>query len=138
MTRRLAFISLSLCLAASGGLAVAGCGDSSSKKSTSSPSSKTKPKEKSTAASGGGPGVVMQNIQFSPANISVKEGQTVTWSNNESVGHDVTADDGSFKSGAAGGLMQGDSFEHKFTKPGTYSYKCTIHPNMTGKVEVTQ
>jgi amicyanin len=80
----------------------------------------------------------MQNISFNPQNISVKAGNTVTWTNNESVSHDVTSDDGTFKSGPSGGMSQGDSYSYKFTKPGTFAYKCTIHPNMTGKVEVTQ
>jgi plastocyanin len=134
--RRATAFSLCMCLAVSGGLAVAGCGDSSS--SSSSSSSKKKKKKTSTTSNTGGPGVVLQNISFNPSNVSVKVGDTVTWTNDESVQHDVTADDGSFKSGPSGGMKQGDKFEHSFNKAGAYAYKCTIHPNMTGKVVVTQ
>ncbi|MBA2420291.1 MAG: hypothetical protein H0V57_04090 [Thermoleophilaceae bacterium] len=133
MIRRVTAVFLCLCVAASGGLAVAGCGSDSKSKS-----GKSKKKKKSSKSSGAGPGVVMQNIQFNPSNLSVKVGNTVTWANNESVGHDVTADDGSFKSGAPGALKQGDSFEHAFEKTGSFAYNCTIHPNMTGTIEVTQ
>ncbi len=134
MRRATAFF-LCLCLAVSGGLALAACGDSSSSSSSSKKKSK---KKKSSTTTTGGPGVVMQNIQFDPKAVSVKVGNTVTWSNNESVQHDVTADDGSFKSGPAGGMKQGDNYEHTFDKAGSFAYKCTIHPNMTGTVEVTQ
>ena len=67
----------------------------------------------------------------------MKAGDTVTWTNEESVDHDVTADDGSFKSGRPGGMKQGDTYEHTFKKAGSFAYKCTVHPNMTGTVEVT-
>jgi len=134
MMRRTAALVLCLCLAVSGGLALTACGDSSSSSSTKS----SKKKKKSSSSTSGGQGVTMQNISFQPASLSTKVGDTVTWTNNESVGHDVTADDGSFKSGPAGGLKQGDKFEHTFNKAGTFAYKCTVHPNMTGTVEVTQ
>jgi len=134
MMRRTAALVLCLCLAVSGGLALTACGDSSSSSSKKS----SKKKKKSSSSTSGGPGVTMQNISFQPASLSTKVGDTVTWTNDESVGHDVTADDGSFKSGPAGGLKQGDKFEHTFNKAGTFAYKCTVHPNMTGTVEVTQ
>jgi len=135
MMRRTAALVLCLCLAVSGGLALTACGDSSSSSSTKSSKKK---KKKPSSSTSGGPGVTMQNISFQPASLSTKVGDTETWTNNESVGHDVTADDGSFKSGPAGGLKQGDKFEHTFNKAGTFAYKCTVHPNMTGTVEVTQ
>ena len=135
MTRRATAALLALCLAASGGLGVAACGDS--KKSKSSKSKKKKSSKKKTPAAGAGT-VTMQNITFQPENVSVKSGDKVTWTNDESVGHDVTADDGSFKSGEPGAMKQGDTFSHAFDKAGSFAYKCTVHPNMTGTVEVTQ
>ena len=134
MIRRVTAVSICLCLAASGSLAVAGCGSDSKSKSGKS---KTK-KKKSSKPPAGGMAVSMQNITFSPNNLSVKMGDTVTWTNDESIGHDVTAEDGSFKSGAPGGLKQGDTFEHAFDKAGSFAYNCTVHPNMTGTIEVTQ
>jgi len=134
MIRRVTAVFLCLCVAASGGLAVAGCGSDSKSKTSKS----KKKKKKSSKPAAGGMAVSMQNITFSPNNLSVKVGDTVTWTNDEAVGHDVTADDGSFKSGAPGGLMQGDTFEHAFEKAGSFAYNCTVHPNMTGTIEVTQ
>ena len=135
MMRRTTALFLCLCLALSAGLVLTACGNSSSSSSSSSKKSKKKKSSSATAAAGS---VTMQNISFQPASTQVKVGDTVTWTNDESVGHDVTADDGSFKSGPSGGLQQGDTFQHKFDKPGNFAYKCTVHPNMTGTVQVTQ
>lgn len=78
--------------------------------------------------------VVMKDIKFDPQEIVVDAGTTVTWTNEDPVDHTVTADDGSFDSGNLG---EGDSFSHTFDEPGTYEYKCTLHPpNMTGTVIV--
>jgi plastocyanin len=85
-------------------------------------------------AGGGSAEVSMEGIKFNPAEISVKVGDTVTWTNNDSVGHDVTGDD--FKSGDPGALQNGDTFEHTFDKAGTFDYVCTVHPGMEGSVSV--
>ena len=93
-------------------------------------------KEQSRADGGGGGGneVSMEGIKFDPARITVSKGDTVTWTNNDTVPHDVTGDD--FKSGDAGGMQNGDTFEHTFTKTGTFDYVCTVHPGMKGSVKV--
>jgi plastocyanin len=64
----------------------------------------------------------------------VKAGDTVTWTNNDTVGHDVTGDD--FGSGDPGALQNGDTFEFTFEKAGTFDYVCTVHPGMEGTVKV--
>jgi plastocyanin len=86
------------------------------------------------AGSGGGKEVSMKKIKFNPASVTVKAGQTVTWTNNDTVGHDVTGDD--FNSGDPGGLQNGDTFAHTFDKAGTFDYVCTVHPGMEGSVTV--
>ena len=83
---------------------------------------------------GGGAQVSMEGIAFNPSEVSVGVGDTVTWTNNESVAHDVTAD--SFSSGEPGGMMSGDTFEHTFEEAGTFDYVCTVHPGMEGTVTV--
>jgi plastocyanin len=83
---------------------------------------------------GGGAEVSMEGIAFNPAEVSVGVGDTVTWTNNDSVAHDVTAD--SFSSGEPGGMMSGDTFEHTFEEAGTFDYVCTVHPGMEGTVTV--
>jgi plastocyanin len=90
--------------------------------------------EEAAPAGGGGAEVTMKDIKFDPKNLTVKVGDTVEWVNDDSVGHDVTADD--FKSGDPGGMASGDTFEHTFEKAGTYDYVCTVHPGMEGTVTV--
>ena len=81
----------------------------------------------------GGPRLTIENFNFTPADISVAPGTTVTWTNNDDVAHTVTASDNAFGSTA---LETGNSFSFTFTQPGTYTYFCSIHPFMTGRVTV--
>jgi plastocyanin len=87
---------------------------------------------------GTGPGtqVSMKDIKFNPGTVTIKAGGKVTWTNDDSVGHDVTADD--FESGSPGGIDGGSTFSHTFKKPGTYDYVCSVHPGMKGAVKVTK
>lgn len=65
--------------------------------------------------------------------MSVAVGDTVTWRNTGQAPHNATADDGSFKTPD---LNNGQSASHTFSQAGTFSYICTIHPNMKGTVRV--
>jgi plastocyanin len=78
-------------------------------------------------------GVSIANFAFSPASVTVNVGDTVTWTNHDAAPHNATADDGSF---ATPTLNNGQSASHRFTQPGTFSYICTIHPNMHGTIRV--
>ena len=130
-------ILLALCAIVA--LAAAGCG-SSNKSSTSSGSS-TPAASSSTAAassssSGGGVAIKMQNIAFDPKDVTVKVGQKVTWTNDDSVDHNVTSQSGeSIKSDNFG---KGATFSFTPTKAGTIKYVCTIHPGMTATLTVTK
>lgn len=88
-----------------------------------------------TTAGGAGAGnaVTISNFAFSPTSITVKVGDSVTWTNNDSTTHTVTADDGSFKSGD---LAQGATFSFTFSKAGSFPYHCSIHSSMTATVVV--
>ena len=77
--------------------------------------------------------VSISNMAFSPPAISVSKGATVTWTNNDSVAHTVTSDNGKFNSSQ---LSNGGKFQFTFSESGTFSYHCSIHPSMTGKVIV--
>jgi plastocyanin len=74
---------------------------------------------------------------FSPGNASVSTGQVIQWTvASDSVPHNVTFDSyGDLTS--PGSLGPGDTWEVKFSAPGTYSYHCTIHDGMNGQVTVT-
>lgn len=77
--------------------------------------------------------VQMQNMAFSPNNITIKTGETVVFTNNDSVDHTVTANNNSWDSG---NLKAGGTFSHTFDTAGTFSYHCTYHTNMTGQIIV--
>ena len=77
--------------------------------------------------------VKIDNFSFSPATISVPAGTTVRWTNHDDIPHTVVEDKENFKSKT---LDTDEQFSYTFTKPGTYSYFCSIHPKMTGKVVV--
>ena len=114
-------------------LAAAGCGSSNSS-STSSGSSSS---GSSTAASssGGGVAIKMQNIAFDPKAVTVKVGQKVTWTNDDSVDHNVTSQSGeTIKSDNFG---KGATFSFTPKKAGTIKYVCTIHPGMTATLTVS-
>ena len=73
------------------------------------------------------------NFAFAPPTITVHAGGAVTWTNADDDPHTVYADNGAFKSQA---LDTGDSFTQTFANPGVYSYHCSLHPYMVGKVVV--
>ncbi len=78
--------------------------------------------------------VSIKNLKFAPASVTIKAGDTVVWTNNDDSDHTVEADDGSFKSTNL--KSGGDPYERQFTKAGTYTYHCSLHPRMKGKVIV--
>lgn len=81
--------------------------------------------------------VSIKDMAFSPADIAVKVGDTVTWTNNDSVAHTVTETD-SQTGPKSQNIEPGKSFVYTFDKAGTYKYDCSIHPSMTGTVTVTE
>ena len=125
-------------------LAVAGCGSSNDNGGSSSSSGSSAPKTSSSSSSGGTAApagaarpvtIKMKSIQFSPKTQAVKVGQTVRWVNEDGVDHNVTAQSGAtFKSNDFG---QGGTYTFKPAKAGTIAYVCTIHPGMTGTLNVT-
>lgn len=79
--------------------------------------------------------VTIQNFAFQPANLQVKVGTTVTWTNQDTAPHTVTFRDGSLTS--SGMLQKGGSYTYTFTKVGAFAYYCQVHPYMTAQVVVT-
>jgi plastocyanin len=79
--------------------------------------------------------VAIQNFAFSPATIKVKVGTKVTWTNKDSAAHTVTGDNSDGP--ASGTLAQDSSYSFTFSKAGTFTYACAIHPSMKGTVIVT-
>ena len=70
---------------------------------------------------------------FSPANLTIAVGDTVTWTNSDARGHTATADDGTWDTG---NIANGASGSVTFPAAGSFSYHCDIHPEMTGSITV--
>jgi plastocyanin len=79
------------------------------------------------------PGVTISDFRFTASTVTVHAGQTITWTNDGPSSHTATAKDGSFNTGV---LKKGANASHTFTRPGTYTYFCQIHPFMHGTVVV--
>ena len=77
----------------------------------------------------------IDNFQFTPPVLTVKAGTSVTWVNDDDVPHLIASSEGRFKSSTV--LDTGQRFSVTFAKAGTYSYFCSLHPKMQGKVVVT-
>ena len=79
--------------------------------------------------------LTIENYAFKAPTITVTAGTDVVWKNLDDDPHTVTAVDGSFDSK---GLARGDTFAHRFSKPGKYSYYCKVHPMMRGTIIVKE
>ena len=77
--------------------------------------------------------VKIDNVTFNPSRVTVKVGTAVTWRNDDDIPHTVASSTKLFKSKA---LDTGDNYSYTFTKPGEYSYFCSLHPHMTGTIVV--
>jgi plastocyanin len=79
--------------------------------------------------------VEMMGYAFSPAALTVSVGDTVTWTNHDTAPHNVVVTDGPEKF-TSPTLQTGGTFSYTFTKAGTYSYYCAIHPDMKATLTV--
>lgn len=79
------------------------------------------------------PAVRIADFSFAPGATTVHVGDTITWSNDGPSSHSATATDGSFDTGI---LSKGQNASHTFTRSGTFSYFCKIHPFMHGTIVV--
>ena len=82
--------------------------------------------------------VEMIGSEFQPADIVVQVGDTVTWTNNDSIAHTVTAGTRDNPSGLfdSGSMSGAETFTHTFTSAGEYDYFCEFHTGMSGTVTV--
>jgi plastocyanin len=78
--------------------------------------------------------IAIQGFVYAPATLTVPAGTTVTWTNNDPVGHTVTDVNQAWSSPV---FEQSGTFSMTFDTPGTYSYFCLPHAIMVGTVEVT-
>ena len=76
--------------------------------------------------------VTIDNFTFTPAELIVKVGDTVTWTNHDDIPHTVVSA-GKFRSKA---MDTDNSFSFTFTSAGDYKYFCSLHPHMSGMIKV--
>jgi plastocyanin len=76
--------------------------------------------------------VTIDNFTFTPAELKVKVGDTVTWTNHDDIPHTVVSA-GKFRSKA---MDTDNAFSFTFTAAGDYKYFCSLHPHMSGMIKV--
>ena len=76
--------------------------------------------------------ITIDNFTFTPAELTVKVGTTVTWTNHDDIPHAIVSA-GKFRSKT---LDTDNSFSFTFTAAGDYKYFCSLHPHMTGTIKV--
>src|SRR5712691_13496753 len=77
--------------------------------------------------------VTIQNSAFAPPTITVRVGDTVTWTNRDAFSHTSTSDTGAWDTGV---ITAGSSRSFTFTTAGTFAYHCSIHTFMHGTIVV--
>jgi plastocyanin len=92
-----------------------------------------KPSTPSVPPSANGASVLITNFAYEPPNVTIAAGQTVTWTNKDGVPHDATG-----SGWTSGSISSGQSYTRLFDKPGTYPYKCQVHPAMPGGTVTVQ
>jgi len=136
MTKLLALILACLAL----GFVVAGCGGDDDDDGGGGGGGASQTEEPAGDGGGGGTQVSMKNIQFDPKDVTVDAGETITFTNDEAVAHDVHKTSGpgkDFASGPTAGMQEGDTFELTLDQPGKYDYVCDVHaPGMAGTITV--
>ncbi len=119
----------SLLVVIAAGLMFIGC----SKDSGGYSSSSNNNNNNNTGGNNSSNSVSITGMSFNASAITIKAGTTVTWTNNDTAPHTVTAEDGTFDSG---NMNYNAKFSYTFSKAGTFKYRCTYHPGMTGTVTV--
>ena len=89
---------------------------------------------RAATASGASPAQIrIESFVFDPPTLEVASGATVTWINRDEELHAVTSAEGLF---ASPGIDTDEQFSFRFERPGTYEYRCALHPHMHGTVIV--
>ncbi len=77
--------------------------------------------------------VMIMDFSFQPQVMNIQAGTYVRWTNHDTAPHTATSDSPGWDSGI---LMQNQQYQFIFLTPGTFTYHCTVHPNMTGTINV--
>jgi plastocyanin len=110
-----------------------GINHKSNNSSSTSNTSSTSSNSNQTTTSGS---VGIKNMMFTPSQISVNKGATVTWTNDDNTTHTVTDDLNNVGGPASGNIEPGSTYSFTFNKTGSFQYHCSIHPSMRGTIVV--
>lgn len=91
---------------------------------------------RATPVAAAGHAVQIVNFAFAPQSLTVAQGDSITWTNQDEAPHTVTTTSGP-RQISSPMLSKGQSFTFTFTVAGTYSYYCAVHPDMRAQVVVT-
>jgi plastocyanin len=80
--------------------------------------------------------ITIKNKIFTPSQITVAKGGTVTWTNNDNVAHTVIDDLSNVGGPASGDIPPGSTYSFIFNKTGSFQYHCKNHPSMRGTIVV--
>lgn len=117
-------------------LLLAGCGSSDTNSTAASTTAKAG--QTTTKSGDSKPAVVtvdVTDMKFSPAEVTVKVGETVTWKFKDSVPHTVQGI-GDKAMGINSPIFDKGEWSYTFFAAGTYRYLCSLHPQMRGTVTV--
>ena len=102
---------------------------------TPAPTPQNKPAPDSQSQSAKTNAIVINGDGFSPANLTVKKGATVTWTNKDSAAHAIASDGASSLHSPQ--LQAGQSYTYTFANTGSFAYSDAMNPSATGTITVT-
>ncbi len=109
-------------------LAVAACGGAASQAPSKGPAAPSATAcEQAAADAEFGAAVTIRDFAVSPDPVSIRVGEAIAWTNQDSAPHTATMEDGSC---ATSSISQGSTAKLTFSTAGTYTYKCAIHPGV--------
>ncbi|MGW4631713.1 cupredoxin domain-containing protein [Nocardia sp. NPDC004415] len=117
-------------------LFTAGC--SGSDDSAAKPTRTPRPVNTTTTTTHSGPTALtvdVSGMKYSPADATIKVGETVTWKFSDKAPHNVQGI-GDKAMGINSPIIDKGEWSYTFTQPGTYRYLCTLHPDMRGTITV--
>ncbi|MGK8520512.1 plastocyanin/azurin family copper-binding protein [Nocardia asteroides] len=137
--RRTGTVRLLTGVALAGALLLSGCGGDDSGTAATTTRKPARPATTTAQQTGErGPAaatVVVDDMTFSPAEVTVKIGDTVTWRFDDKVPHTVQGI-GDKAMGINSPIIDKGEWSYTFTTAGTYRYLCSLHPEMRGSVTV--
>jgi len=135
MNKTLIAIVVVIILAVGGWLAFGNKNSNNNSTGNSSQTSSNNSSKNSNQASTSGQ-VSIQNMLFTPSQVTIAKGGSVTWTNNDSITHTVVDDLSNVGGPNSGDIAPGQSYSFTFNKTGSFQYHCSLHPSMRGTIVV--